>query len=624
MLTFSSLQPQKSMAPISQFQEIIVESSLKLQMNKLSEYFSQFNTKIRATEGVGTCLVISSDNKTIYYGTEEGRLIGFNYITKEVFLDKNLKNGAIKCLSASNSSDELIIGVENGLLIIYNLTKETISDKLLAHKGGINGIVLSNSNFYTVGADKNVIMWELDCLHDPQTLYSHKREILAIDISDDNTFLATGGKDCAVLLYDIKSRSNNESITGFNLGAIFCLKFIQRCNFIAAGDEQGKILVFDYILMRLVYDLKGHIKRINCLEVSEKDSSLISAGNDGKIFIWNFSGEKSKSIEVTDRKKAIQSIKHFKNSNMFCSISKDKLFKTWGIPNFNHYYIIDLNIKSSNYSEALLGYYDKESFYLLNNKEILRINRTNETQRSFNLDQYKMKIIALDNLNEIFCIAHCDQINENKLQNHNFSFFSLITFNPIKSRSIICHGLYSMIFSADGSLLVLGEKNRCVVLNTSTFEIVHRFNFNKTPIELLSISKDCQYLISSGRQTMNIKLYNLNLGSLVDIYEDSSFSHIKKIIFSNDEDFFIVLPQSDNITVWTTVKKIKIYTYENKGILDIRFYQLSDQLYLLKKRSIESLEFPSFTKTLKVPSKSAVAKMSISPSLSKSPFLSRV
>jgi WD40 repeat protein len=52
-------------------------------------------------------------------------------------------------------------------------------------------------------------------------------------------------------------------------------------------SEDNTMRVWDLVLKTEIANLKGHSSIINCLTFTNDKSTLISAGRDGKIILWN-------------------------------------------------------------------------------------------------------------------------------------------------------------------------------------------------------------------------------------------------------------------------------------------------------------------------------------------------
>lgn len=121
--------------------------------------------------------------------------------------------------------------------------------------GGINDLVLTRSQRYvvSVGQDRKIVIWDVRT-NDPifqRTIDDENDEGLAIAESHDGRYFVTGGSAGILRIWTL------------------------------VNSNQG-------VSLQLVSDVRGHSKGISSVAFSMNDKQVVSAGDDGSIFVWWF------------------------------------------------------------------------------------------------------------------------------------------------------------------------------------------------------------------------------------------------------------------------------------------------------------------------------------------------
>jgi WD40 repeat protein len=111
-------------------------------------------------------------------------------------------------------------------------------------------------------------------------------------------FMASGGQDQSVLIWDLFSYSIKYNLTG-HTNWVRCIKRLSS-NLIASGDGSGKIIVWNWLKEEHMFNLTGHTGRLdlNSLDLYD-DQTLISGSWDKTVKFWNITnGELIRSIDA--------------------------------------------------------------------------------------------------------------------------------------------------------------------------------------------------------------------------------------------------------------------------------------------------------------------------------------
>ena len=118
--------------------------------------------------------------------------------------------------------------------------------------GGINSIALSGDQtlVLTVGQEKKLTFWDL---REPNPIASldHGDEAFAMAVSHNGLYVATGGRDHRVKIWDMQNASQGRAAEA------------------------------------LLMDGVGHSGQIHSLSFRPDDRQVVSVGEDGCVLVWN-------------------------------------------------------------------------------------------------------------------------------------------------------------------------------------------------------------------------------------------------------------------------------------------------------------------------------------------------
>jgi WD40 repeat protein len=148
-----------------------------------------------------------------------------------------------------------------------------------------------------------------------QTLIGHSETVNSIEMLSEH-FMASGGYDQRVIIWDLSTYSIKYNLTGHN-SIVYCVKRLSSI-LIASGDVNGRIIVWNYFTGVLIYKLTGHTNRLefNSLDVHD-DQTLISGSWDKTVKFWNISnGTLIQSINVNISINAVAILKTSELTNI--------------------------------------------------------------------------------------------------------------------------------------------------------------------------------------------------------------------------------------------------------------------------------------------------------------------
>ncbi|KAJ4896556.1 Receptor for activated C kinase 1B [Raphanus sativus] len=256
-------------------------------------------------------VVLSSDGQFALSGSWDGELRLWDLATGES--SRRFVGHKKDVLSVAFSTDnrQIVSASRDGTIKLWNTLGEckyTISDEGEGHKQWVSCVRFSPNTLVptivSASWDHTVKVWNLSNCKLRNTLAGHSGYLNTVAVSPDGSLCASGGKDGAILLWDLAEGKKLYSLEAGSI--IHSLCFSPNRYWLCAATENS-IRIWDLESKSVVEDLKVDLK-------AEAEKSDVSAGT----------GNKTKVIYCT-------SLNWSADGNTLFSGYTDGVIRVWGI-----------------------------------------------------------------------------------------------------------------------------------------------------------------------------------------------------------------------------------------------------------------------------------------------------
>ena len=157
-------------------------------------------------------------------------------------------------------------------------------------------------------------------------LKGHKQSVKTLAANPEQTLLASGAKDNKIFVWNMADNTLKGILNGHEK-AVLDLCFIDSKTLVSASQDKS-IRIWDLTTLKEIKSLKGHDASVSSIVYNKQSNSLISAGLDSKIIVWNLKDYSFKLLKSTG---GIRSLAFNNNSQQLVSGQLDKAIVLWDL-----------------------------------------------------------------------------------------------------------------------------------------------------------------------------------------------------------------------------------------------------------------------------------------------------
>ncbi len=219
-------------------------------------------------------------------GGTEGQSASAVQITSE--------DNAVVAMDVASTQSWIAVGLANGEIRLYTKDKKELIGKA-THGRTISDLDLSpfGDTMATVGLDaqgqSTIQMWSISdrgALKSETIIHSEGSEVLAVCISRDSRWIATGGTNRIARVWDWRNAKIQASLLG-HLDDVTDIQFLANAQGVLTASLDGSVRLWnpnDGVEIKRFHVDNAAVKKV---AISPDGSTIGSAISDGRIILWN-------------------------------------------------------------------------------------------------------------------------------------------------------------------------------------------------------------------------------------------------------------------------------------------------------------------------------------------------
>lgn len=267
-----------------------------------------------SSNSYGLCSVFLPGDSHVVIGTKEGFLLTIDIASGEIIFsikahEKEIWSIDIKRPPAnSDEAISIVTGSADRNVKFWDIETQTKDDMDEIEVRCIGQPMLVHTR--TLQTTDDVVAVRYSYSHDPQkrmifvstldsqikvffddtlkfflSLYGHSLPALALDSSDDDAILASGGADKSIKIWGLDFGDTHRTLYG-HTDSITDLRFIRNTHNFFTASKDGTLRFWDGDRFNQILLLNGHFSEVNCLTVSKTGAFVLSAGMDRQVRVW--------------------------------------------------------------------------------------------------------------------------------------------------------------------------------------------------------------------------------------------------------------------------------------------------------------------------------------------------
>lgn len=244
-------------------------------------------------------------NSTLFSVDLDGKFYSQNYNSGNTKLEAKFNYiSPLNTVYFNQPTDYLITGHDNFAVCVWNV------------KNKLNSIT-SKTNF--------------------NEFIGHRDLIRAAIISDDETLMATGGKDSLILIWNIKQQKTTAISILKSSASIKALMYVNNNKALISAQTDGKILLWDLEKKESIQLFKNTSAKPLCLAFNKLKNTLLAGLSDGTLLKINLLDYTINNIKIKEYKahiSAIETIIFNADYSMVTSAASDKSIKFYNYTNY--------------------------------------------------------------------------------------------------------------------------------------------------------------------------------------------------------------------------------------------------------------------------------------------------
>ena len=212
------------------------------------------------------------------------------------------------------------------------LAGPTLGLMLAGHTGWIRAVAVAPDGSWlaTGGSDNTVRIWDTATGQQRAVLTGHTGEVEAVAIAPDGSWLATGGWDKTVRIWDMPTGQQRAVLTGHTrrVGAV---AIAPDGSWLATGGWDKTVRIWDMPTGQQRAVLTGHTRWVGAVAIAPDGSWLATGGSDNTVRIWDMPTGQQRAV-LTGHTRRVETVAIAPDGSWLATGGSDNTVRIWDMP----------------------------------------------------------------------------------------------------------------------------------------------------------------------------------------------------------------------------------------------------------------------------------------------------
>ena len=263
----------------------------------------QHRTTLTGHDDPVTAVAIAPDGSWLAGGGTDGAVRIWDVATGQQRTSLARHDNPVTAVAIAPDGSWLATGSDYGTVQLWDVAAGQHRATLTGHVGVVAAVAIAPDGSWlaTGGTDRTVRIWDA-ATGLPRAILTSRisrvtavateatavaAEITAVAIAPDGSWLATGGTDGAVRIWDVATRQHRATLTG-HVGVVAAVAIAPDGSWLATGgSSDGTVRTWDMATRQPRTTLAGHAGRVTAVAIGPDGSWLATGGTDGTARIWD-------------------------------------------------------------------------------------------------------------------------------------------------------------------------------------------------------------------------------------------------------------------------------------------------------------------------------------------------
>jgi len=247
-------------------------------------------------------LDVTPDGSTLFSAGKDGRLKLWDVATYELLMDVPACQVAINDIAVDPDGTFVVTAGDDGFVKVWDALTADLLVAIPAHEGPVNCVAVEPDNMmiYSGGDDGYFRAWSVEEEYALDfEVFAHYYGVNDIILNDVGDYAFTGGVDGFICVFNSLTGELESRIEAYENAEVLCLQLThdpESCLF--TGGTNGEVRIWDAATGSLVNTIRAHAGNVKRIVFLEDDSLALTAGEDGKLKLWNRDADKAGEMQA--------------------------------------------------------------------------------------------------------------------------------------------------------------------------------------------------------------------------------------------------------------------------------------------------------------------------------------